>query len=213
MLFHSRNLLAILKAIILHHSKNPNLIHLIARNSNHICLSMTVCPISYLEDLQTHFLSLQWRKLLQIKKRKPKCRKFWTKVAMRNTIKQVSFLSKRCQMFYLMSNKISKVRTTKLNSEISLLKSLRKILIKVSQPLKRPNRMKKIKLMSLLIDVKILILQDSFPRQFLKKMRSKKNLSIHNSVREVQLPLKSQITKIRIWWIIMAMKDSMKIKE
>ena len=169
--FHSKNLLAILKATILHHLKKLNLIHLNARNSNKICLSMTACPINYLEDLQTHFLSLLWRKLMQIKRRKQKWRKFWIKVAMRNTIKRVSFLSKRCQMFYLMSSRKSKVRTTKLNSELSLLKFSRKILTKVSQPLKRQNTMKRIKLISLLIDVKILILQDSSPRQFLKKMR------------------------------------------
>ena len=211
MKFHSRNLLAILKATILHHSKKPNLIHLNARNSQ--CLTMKVCPINCLEGLQTHFLSLQWRKLMQNKKRKPKWWKFWTKVAMRNTIKRVSFLSKRCQMFYLMISKKSKARTTKLNLELSLLKFLRKILTKVSQPLKRQNRMKKIKRISLLIDVKILILQDSSQRQFLKKMRPKKNSSIHNSVREVQLPLKSQITKTRIWWIIMAMKYSKKTRE
>ena len=169
--FHSKNLLAILKATILHHLKKLNLIHLNARNSNKICLSMTACPINYLEDLQTHFLSLLWRKLMQIKRRKQKWRKFWIKVAMRNTIKRVSFLSKRCQMFYLMNSRKSKVRTTKLNSELSLLKFSRKILTKVSQPLKRQNTMKRIKLISLLIDVKILILQDSSPRQFLKKMR------------------------------------------
>ena len=131
---------------------------------------------------------------------------------MRNTIKRVSFPIKRWQMFYLMIRK-SKVKTMKLNLEHNLLKFSKKILTKVSQLLKRPIKMKKIKRTSLLIGVKILILQDSSPRLFLKKMRPKKNRSTLNSVREVQHLLKSQIIKIRIWLTIMAMKSSLKTRE